>query len=264
MASPRDTTFVTGVLDDPYLVEQILTMLGMADLLRCMSVSTTFRSVILNSTKIKQKLFLVPIIEGPQVYTDAADGSAACHQCSAAILAPEEIRDSEQREAHITHPLLFQAPEYGRRARVIVGAESRLLEMVEDLGNHASWQDMLLTQPPIASVWYIWVSRHNTEEYQEVIRADTEDGLTWGCVIREIRDIMDNEAIGIVPEAAGTFGQAQHETCDVIGHECLHKVAWPCDLIFEDDVVLIDAHPDANEGNICDCGRQVRSMVMEL
>ncbi|KAF2219542.1 hypothetical protein BDZ85DRAFT_43470 [Elsinoe ampelina] len=237
------------VLDNPYLLAQILEYLCMRDLLRIQLVSSSWKIMIDTNTKIQQTLFLKPIQPLPEamIRTDVEDHDH-WRYCRATISRPPESFSDKHRlfPVHVAHPLVGTS-----HASEMAGMTTREeCDEIWDLINsdeRASWRRMYICQPPLEEVKFLYTVCGLREEDGDDEKGDTSElivqqngGVTWGYLFDQVRGQAD-------------FAQL-YQACD-------------------DEVFYIDAgevcfqfsKPSVEDGIYCDlCDRTQRDLIVEI
>ncbi|KAG8627571.1 hypothetical protein KVT40_005054 [Elsinoe batatas] len=189
-----------AVLDNPYLLEQILICLSMRELLRCVQVNRSWNHMIFKfSSRLHKKLFLLP--HDTKIVVPCRMGLNECMTgCPARVLHPPQILDEKVkfRDCHITHPLLIDQdpaplPTFGRA--FLMQSRLKLLKHLVSCCTTASWRSMFISQPPLHSLAMTVKDPLCHATIRIAPKADST-GITW-------EDVMDKLPESILPHHDG-------------------------------------------------------------
>ncbi|KAF4550138.1 Hypothetical protein D9617_18g033290 [Elsinoe fawcettii] len=246
---PPVSDAVLAVLENPYLLGQILECLSMAVLLRIQRTCKLWKAIIETNPRVQRTLFLKPMTSPPAaVINTEVEDHEHWRYCRATIARPPESFPEKHRlfPVHIAHPLLGVS-HASEMSGMTTNEECDEIWDLINSDSAVSWQRMYICQPPLERVTFLYTLYGLREEDGDDDAGDTAElvveekgGVTWGYLFDRIRAQKD---------FADLYPRCEDELFYIDGGEVCFQFAKPT---FED-------------GTYCDlCDRYTCDVVVEI
>ncbi|KAF2225101.1 hypothetical protein BDZ85DRAFT_88469 [Elsinoe ampelina] len=211
MADLMTSAVAATFFANPYLIENVLYLLPMQDLLRCMRVSSDWKRLIDSSARLQRNLFMRPSALPPiPLFVHDTENEDISEQYTSACYAspvhpPETLDDTKPKFGYLTNPLLIDQ-DYTTcpRLRVkhdkpktfreltLTGGDERFLAMLREAPSQPSWTKMYITQPPTNLIKFLFVRANRERRFanKEVVLVNYEGPLTWGHIAKWTNNMM--------------------------------------------------------------------------